>query len=61
LMANSNIMAQIYDCYTRLDADIKETDRLVISGEKYEVKGIKKYFGTMAVDVCYIILEKMQT
>jgi hypothetical protein len=38
LNANSNIMAQIYDCYTRSDADIRETDRLSINGEIYEVK-----------------------
>ncbi len=54
------IFGQSYQVFARLGADIKETDKLIIDGEEYDVKGIKKYEGSNNLDHLEILANKIQ-
>jgi len=55
------IMGKAYNLYTAVGADIQETDRAIIDGEIYEVKGIKKYEGSKGVDHLEVLIEQRKT
>jgi len=52
------IIGKAYTIFTGLSADIKETDRVVIDTLEYDVKGIKKYEGSQAVDHLEVLIEE---
>lgn len=52
------IMGKAYILFAELAADIQETDRVVIDTLEYDVKGIKKYEGSKAVDHLEILIEE---
>ena len=55
------IIGKAYNLYTEVEADIQETDRVVIDLIEYEVRGIKKYEGSYATDHAEILIEKRKT
>ena len=52
------IIGKAYTLFAELSADIEETDRVVIDTLEYDVKGIKKYEGSHAVDHLEILIEE---
>ena len=52
------IIGKAYNVFAEVKADIKETDRLVIDGLEYDVRGIKKYEGSQLVDHKKILVEE---
>lgn len=58
IAGEQGIFGQSYQIFAKPDSDIKQTDRLIIDGETFEVKGIKKYEGSNGVDHCEILVEK---
>lgn len=44
------IIGKVYTIFAGLSVDIQETDRVIINGLGYDVKGIKKYKGSQNVD-----------
>jgi hypothetical protein len=55
------IMGKAHNLYTEVGADIGETDRVVIDGIEYEVRGIKKYEGSRGVDHLEVLIEQRKT
>lgn len=55
------IVGKAYSIYAEVDADIRETDRLVIDTIEYDVKGVKKYEGSEAVDHIEVLIEERKT
>ena len=54
------IFGQSFQVFARVGADIKETDKLIIDGDEYDVKGIKKYEGSNNLDHLEILANKIQ-
>ena len=52
------IIGKAYTLFAEVSADIQETDRAVIDTLEYDVKGIKKYEGSKAVDHLEILVEE---
>lgn len=52
------IFGQSYQIFAKPDSAIKQTDRLIIDDETFEVKGIKKYEGSYNANHCEILVEK---
>jgi len=52
------IIGKAYTLFAELSADIQETDRVVIDEVEYDVKGIKRYEGSQAVDHQEILIEE---
>ena len=52
------IIGKAYTLFAGLTADIQETDRVVIDLLEYDVKGIKKYEGSKAVDHIEVLIEE---
>jgi len=52
------IIGKAYILFAELAANIQETDRVIIDALEYDVKGIKKYEGSHAVDHLEILIEE---
>lgn len=52
------IMGKAYNLYAGVGADIQETDRVVIDSIEYDVRGIRKYEGSHAVDHMAVLIEE---
>jgi len=58
IAAAEGIIGKAYTIFAELAADIQETDRVVIDTLEYDVKGIKKYEGSQAVDHIEVLIEE---
>lgn len=61
IAAAEGIIGKAYILFAELSADIQETDRVIIDTIEYDVKGIKKYEGSKAVDHLEILIEERKT
>lgn len=52
------IIGKAYTLFADSAADIEETDRVVIDTLEYDVRGIKKYEGSQAVDHIEVLIEE---
>ena len=52
------IVGKAYTLFAEVAADIEETDRVIIDLLEYDVKGIKKYEGSKAVDHLEVLIEE---
>ncbi len=55
------IIGKAYILFTELTANIEETDRVIIDLLEYDVRGIKKYEGSQAVDHLEVLIEERKT
>lgn len=55
------IIGKAYTLFARLESDIQETDKIIVDDEAYEVRGIKNYSGSHAVDHLEVLIEKCKT
>jgi len=55
------IIGKAHILFAEVTADVQETDRVVIDTLEYDVKGIKKYEGSHAVDHLEILIEERKT
>lgn len=55
------IIGKAYTLFADVAADVQETDRVVIDTLEYDVRGIKKYEGSTAVDHLEVLIEERKT
>ena len=52
------IIGKAYTIFADSGVDIQETDRVVIDSLEYDVRGIKKYEGSLSVDHLEVLIEE---